>query len=93
MVEIELLGQNSSARLCNKRLNISRRRRDAKKASPHREAGQHIVDFSLREKPLCLGYFIDVPKAGLITGARLLRRGSGSRNLHRSVGRDAPRAV
>jgi hypothetical protein len=72
-------------------LNVSRRGRDAKKASPHREAGQHIVDFSLGEKPLCLGYFIDVPEASLIAGARLLLRGSGGRNLYRSVGGNAPR--
>src|SRR2546422_5688747 len=84
---------NSLARLNNERLNVSRGCRNSKQTPPYAEPGQYIVDFSLGEKSLGFGYFVDVPQARLIACGRLLGRGTRSRHLHRGIGGDAPRTI
>src|SRR4051812_22981686 len=88
-----LYPRGSLAHLSNERLNIASGRRNPEQATPHSESGQHVVNLSLREQSLRFGDGIDDTQSRLITRGRLIKRGSGSRNLHRRVGGNAAGAI
>src|SRR5262249_44380267 len=69
----------------DKRLNIPTRDRNAQQAAPYAQSCKSVVDFGLRQKPLCVGHIDNVAQTGIISSRCLLKRGRCCRYLNRSV--------
>src|SRR5688572_13899151 len=83
----------SLACLDNKRLNVPGRGGDTQQPAPDAETCQRIINLCLSQQPLGVCYLINRSKPRFISGSRLLRRTSRSRNLYGRVGGNPPASL
>src|SRR5262245_49518020 len=67
----------SPSNLYNEGLNIARGRRNSEQTAPDPQPRESVIDLGLGEQALRIGYLVNRAEPGLVTGRRLLGRGSG----------------